>query len=242
MIAVLCPQCGIACDVPPELFTIEKTCPVCGGRFLPAAARRDAPPPPPPPPPAPAPAPTPPVAAPTPPALSPIPHYPVYRSAASDAPAPSGASPGRTLLGLVIIVIVVARIAGLFNSSSTRTPDYPTPQFDSQYAAEKLTPSVVRAHLIGTWRLASDSSSTGGWSGNDGTLTFRPDGKVTRPTGYRGTDVQESTYRVTDSTTLYLGFDSTTYTIVSIGSDGLTLRRTLLTGEIVTRRYTRVGS
>ncbi|MBM3981700.1 MAG: hypothetical protein FJ304_15785 [Planctomycetes bacterium] len=239
MIAVLCPQCGIACDVPPELFTVEKTCPVCGGRFLPAAARRDAPAPPPPPPVLELPTPAP---EPVPPAPSPIPHYPVYRPAKSDAPAPSGASPGRTLVGLVIIVIVVARIAGLFNSSSTRTPDYPTPQFDSQYAAEKLTPSVVRAHLIGTWRLMSDSSPTRDGYGSAETLTFRQDGTVTRSTGYGLSDVQESTYRLSDNMSLYLGLDSTTYTIVSIGSDGLTLRRTLLTGEIVRRRYSRVGS
>src|SRR5829696_7545671 len=63
-VTVLCPHCGVGCAIPEGDLNREGTCPVCGGLFLPSAARRAPPPlapppplPPPLPPPVPAPAP-----------------------------------------------------------------------------------------------------------------------------------------------------------------------------------------
>lgn len=251
MIAVLCPQCGIACDVPPDQFLVEKTCAVCGGWFLPAAARREpvAAPPPPTAPPAPmvvrppAPVHVPPRAPLPPPVPCPSPPTPVPSSAVPPAPAPG--KTGTALVGAVVLLIVVRMIAGLLGTTNTQTPVPTARTFGPAAPAPQLTANAARVQLVGKWRLVYQSTRAPG-TGYDyrDTRTFRSDGTMLRPSRWSGIeDSDRGTYRVNEDVSLNWTFNGidTRCRIVSLSSTYLTISYQD-GGTTVEERFVRVAT
>ncbi len=238
-IAVLCPQCGIACDVPVAQFNVERPCPVCGGRFLPAAARREplAPAALAPLPPAPPPVAAPPVPLPPP----PVPRYPLPAPAVPPHTAPTG----RGVLGVVIGLIVFVRIVGgLFSGGTSQTPPaVDTNRFEQLRGPDySAATGAARAEIIGTWRLVYQSSRPLGAGNYDygETKTFRANGTMTRTSPWGGIGGSEQgTYRIVDDKTLSWTFNGVTSQcrIVSLWPRNLTITYTAGDGSTVDERY-----